>query len=145
MFTDDILLFCRAKPRYVEIMFEAFLKFSKVFGLCANPHKSCVYLAGVNDDVCSTILGMNRGDFPFRYLGVTLHYKRLSAIDCRTLVDRITAKLQGWSTRFLTYAGRVELVRCVIGGIQSVWTHLFGIPKKVLKLVNNVVQVYLGW
>lgn len=98
MFANDLILFSRADPRSVKIMFDAFVRFSKASGLCANPLKSCVYLAGINDSVTSTILdilGMNKDEFLFRYLGVPFHSKRLCSSDCRTLVERITSKLHG--------------------------------------------------
>lgn len=92
---------------------------------------------GVKDDIMR-ILGKDSGEFPFRYLGVPLHSKKLNATNCRSLMDRITAKLHTWSAKCLTYAGRVELVRSVIGGMLNFWVHIFCFPMKVLRVVGFV-------
>lgn len=72
--------------------------------------------------------GLVEGSFPFRYLGVPLHDRKLAPMDCVSLVSKITARIRTWYAKFLSYAGRVELVRSVIGGIQNYWAHIYCLP-----------------
>lgn len=146
LFAEDILLFCNGDVTSVSPLFQAFNTFSAVSGLTANPAKSCFYCSGVFDGLKCDILaltGMTEGTFPFRYLGVPLHAKKLSPIDCSSLVASITARILTWYAKFLSYAGRVELISSVIGGIQKYWAQIFCLPKAVLKQVDAACRKFL--
>ncbi|XP_056691836.1 uncharacterized protein [Spinacia oleracea] len=107
MFADDLLMFSRADESAVKALFDAFTKFSLASGLEANLHKSEVYLAGVSDHVASSIvssIGVPKGSFPFRYLGVPLTTRKLSFTDCKPLIDRTVARIKSWTSKFLSYA-----------------------------------------
>lgn len=84
MFTYDLLMFARADHHSVETVFGAFPKFSEASGLVANPEKSNVYMVGVSDYEEQSIrsdLGMIKGSFPFKYLGVPLTSRKLKYTD----------------------------------------------------------------
>lgn len=49
---------------------------------------------------------------PVHYLGVPL------ISDCKVLVDRIIARAKSWTSRALSYAGRLRLVKYVLFSIQ---------------------------
>lgn len=91
-----------------------------------------------------TELNMIEGVFPFRYLGVPLHSKKLSFIDCRSLVEKITSKLCHWSTKYLSYGGRLELIRSGAAVIRNLWAHMFILPKKVIKKWKAYVGLSFG-
>ena len=63
--------------------------------------------------------GFKLGKLPVRYLGVPLVTKRLIEKDCEPLVEKITAKVKLWMTKFLSYAGRLQLIQFVINSIQN--------------------------
>lgn len=83
-------------------------------------------------------LQMNEGGFPFRYLGVPLHMD-----DCKILVDRVTTKLQAWSVKLLSFTGKVEVVRCVLGGIKNFWCQIFCIPNEVIRLIDSACRCFI--
>ncbi|XP_056698108.1 uncharacterized protein [Spinacia oleracea] len=110
---DDLLMFARADIPSVSAIFQAFTKFSKASGLEANLHKSDVYVAGVSDTAASQIvdsLGIAKGSFPFTYLGVPLTTRKLNYNDCKPLIEKTVARIKIWATKFLSYAGRLQLV-----------------------------------
>lgn len=74
-------------------------------------------------------LSMGKGELPFRYSGVPLHSKRLSCADCNIFVEKITTKTESWSVKFLSYGGRVELLRKVLFGVRNFWAQLFYLTK----------------
>ncbi|XP_021844803.2 uncharacterized protein [Spinacia oleracea] len=130
---DDLLMFARAYIPSVSAIFQAFTKFSKASGLEANLHKSDVCVAGVSDTAASQIvdaLGIAKGSFPFKYLGVPLTTRKLSYTDCKPLIEKTVARIKSWATKFLPYAGRLQLVRSVLFGIQLYWCQIFVMPKK---------------
>ncbi|KAJ6907746.1 hypothetical protein NC651_018243 [Populus alba x Populus x berolinensis] len=65
-----------------------------------------------------SILGFREGELPMKYLGVPLISSRLKVVNCKGLVDRITAKVRHWTCRTLSFAGRVQLINSVLFSIQ---------------------------
>ena len=49
-----------------------------------------------------------------KYLGVPLISTRLSHIDCQPLLDKIIARTQSWTSRSLSFAGRLQLISSVL-------------------------------
>lgn len=72
---------------------------------------------------------MGLGSFPFRYLGVLLSPKKLAYADCRTLIDKILARIKSWTAKHLSYAGRLVLVKAVLTSMQNFWCQFFILPK----------------
>ncbi|XP_056698045.1 uncharacterized protein [Spinacia oleracea] len=124
MFADDLLMFSRADESAVKPLFDAFTKFSLASGLEANLHKS-------------------EGSFPFRYLGVPLTTRKLSFTYCKHLIDRTVARIKSWTSKFLSYAGRLQLVKSVRFGIQLYWCQIFVMPKKVMKEIQRICRCFL--
>lgn len=54
-----------------------------------------------------------------RYLGVPLLSTKLKHSDCKSAIDRITARTKNWANRDLTYAGRVQLIKNVLFSMQT--------------------------
>ena len=146
LFADDLLLFCRADRTSAKIIMSSFDLFSKASGLHANPSKSNIFLSGVDHhlkDQLVQLLHMEEGVLPFRYLGVPLHSRKLNARDCRLLVDKIVGRINFWSSCLLSYAGRIQLVRSVIGGMKNFWAQIFCLPKKLIKMVDDVCRSFI--
>lgn len=51
--------------------------------------------------------------------------------------------IQNWTVKFLSYAGRLQLVQSVFLTIQNFWSQVFCLPKKVLKQVKTVCKRFL--
>lgn len=73
---------------------------------------------GTNEKILQS-LRMSKESIPFKYLGVPLHSKKSTYNECSPLIDKITDKLHNWSIKFLSYGGRVELVKSVIIGMRN--------------------------
>jgi len=63
---------------------------------------------------------------------------RLTKVECRLLVEKITARILTWTSRQISYAGRVVLVNIVLFGMYNYWAQIFIIPQEV---VNQVIKV----
>lgn len=116
-FADDLLVFSVASASSVTTIIGALAEFEHISGLKANPSKSSVFLAGVAEDVKQNILNtlhMPEGTLPVRYLGVPLITKRLTSIDCEALVNKITARVDSWLVKKLTFAGQLQLISSVL-------------------------------
>jgi len=65
------------------------------------------------------IIGFQKEEFPFRYLGVPIKPQRLSRSECNVLVDRMLARVRAWPAKQLTYARRMRLVNLVLISIVT--------------------------
>ena len=81
--------------------------------------------------------GFKIGTLPVRYLGVPLIIRRLSTSDCYLLIERITARINNWTSKYLFYAGRLQLIQSIIFNIQAYWSRHFILPKRVLKAIAH--------
>lgn len=145
-FVDDLLLFARGDTKSVQMLRNRFALFSEASGLKANLNKSQVYFGGIDEDTRMNILnllGYEMGELSFKYLGVPLSTKRLTAIQCWPLVDKITSRITSWMAKSLLYAGRLQLIKAVLFGVQAYWSQLFLLPQKVIKLIEATCRSYL--
>ncbi|XP_020266158.1 uncharacterized protein LOC109841616 [Asparagus officinalis] len=79
-----------------------------------------------------------------KYLGLPLNAKRLSYIDCSSLIGKINNQFQSWQQkRCLTYAGRLELIKSVILGIQTYWLSNYILPMKGLEKIDRMCSEFL--
>ena len=88
------------------------------------------------------MIGFKLGVLPVRYLGVPLVTRRLSERDCIPLVDKITARINHWAVKTLSYVGRFRLIQSVIFSIQNYWSRHFLLPKSVLKKINQLCSSF---
>lgn len=145
-FADDLMLFARGDVPSVRILMESLECFKEQSGLMVNANKSCIFTAGIYgrdlDEILETV-GYPMGSLPVRYLGVPLAAQKLNVVHYAPLVDRIAAYIQAWSSNTLSYAGRLELIRSVIQGVECFWLHAFPLPPSVLERIIRLCRVFL--
>jgi hypothetical protein len=103
-FADDLLLFSDANLSSISIIKAALRKFELLLGLKANPLKSSLFCSGVLEMIKISLLSelqMGEGHLPVRYLGVPLISSKLSAADCKVLLDKIAGRIDSWSSSLL--------------------------------------------
>ena len=145
-FADDLMIFCGNSVHSIAVLNQALKDFSVLSGLHPNHQKSSIYVAGSDQAFKSAIqstFGYQLGDLPVKYLGLPLITSRLSAADCKPLIDSINARIKSWIVRYLSFAGRLQLIQSVISSIQSFWSSLLILPKKVTKRVEQIIKNFL--
>lgn len=145
-FADDVFLFCHADRSSVSMLKRGLDIFSYWSGLFPNKNKSEVFFSGGDSSIRNRIFwafGFQEGKLPVRYLGVPIISSRLSKADCTTLTERITARIQSWEHCFLSFAGRMQLIRSMLHSIQSFWASVFSIPSSVLSSIEQIMRQLL--
>lgn len=140
------MIFCHADAASTEIVKTSLSTFSSISGLKINQEKSSLYLSGVNPDTRDTIegiLGFNQKTLPVTYLGVPLITKRLTFHNCKPLIDRILSKIRLWTTAFLSYAGRLQLIKSVLFSYQVYWSTMFILPCIIVKRIESILSAFL--
>lgn len=146
MFADDLLIFCKGNIKFVGLIKEQIDKFSATSGFVTNLDKFAVYTVGMDHILQGEIkdlLGMPIGQIPFKYLGVPLSYNKLIVSQCLPLVNRISAAIQNWTCKSLTYATRVALIKSVLIGIKGYWSQLFLLPQKIIRKIETICRIFL--
>ena len=145
-FADDVLLLSRGDLSSVSCFLQQLTLFSQTSGLHINPQKSFIFFGGVGSVQKHSILsatGFREGQFPFTYLGVPLSPHRLLASQFTPLLQDLKSSIQGWMGRYLTYAGRLELLRSVLFGKVQFWLNIFPVPAIVLKQIISICRNFL--
>ncbi|GKB68028.1 hypothetical protein Tco_0929440 [Tanacetum coccineum] len=83
------------------------------------------------------------GKLPMKYLGVSFLAKNLRVNDCRQLIDKVKTIIGDWKNRFLSYAGRVQLISYVLASMQTYWALVYLLPKTVVKEIDKVKKNFL--
>ncbi|KAL0317948.1 UNVERIFIED_CONTAM: hypothetical protein Sangu_2209100 [Sesamum angustifolium] len=119
---------------------ECLQEFRDVSGLAVNNAKSNIFTAGIQNDTLDEALAMTdfaRGHMPVRYLGIPLAAQRLSVTDYSPLVDQIAGCIRKWTAKSLSFAGRLELIRSVLQGVECFWLQVF--PSQWQSLRRSIV------
>ncbi|XP_058762795.1 uncharacterized protein LOC131636156 [Vicia villosa] len=145
-FADDILLFCRGEVNYVRLLLSTVESFSMSTGLVMNPQK-CKFCCGGVDHITKAamkdIMGFEEGQLLVRYLGVPLPSKRLNITHYLPLIEKIVGRIDHWTSKLLSYAGKIQLIQSVAFAITRFWLQCFPIPKFVLTKIDSICRTFL--
>lgn len=145
-FADDLLLFARGDANSAHLVLTKFEEFSNSTGLVANKNKCSIYYGGLTSEqeqIILNISGFSSGALPFKYLGVPIDNKKLTVEKFFPLISRITAQIKHWTSKLLSYAGRLQLVKSIISGIVAYWIQVFPIPKAVIKHIQAICRSFI--
>ncbi|GKC79545.1 RNA-directed DNA polymerase, eukaryota, reverse transcriptase zinc-binding domain protein [Tanacetum coccineum] len=97
-------------------------EFTLASSLYPSMEKSTVYFENVSNDIrCEILMVMpfKEATLPVRYLGVSLVAKKLCIKDCEILTDNVEKRLDDWKKKFLTFAGRLQLIASILCYLQA--------------------------
>jgi hypothetical protein len=107
--------FCMEHDIEKEIKLKLILSaFEQLLGLKINFHKSelfCFGEAQKNVDQYTVLFGYGQ---PIRYLGILVHYRRLTNAEWKMVEERLQLRLSSWKGKFLSMGGRLVLINLVL-------------------------------
>jgi hypothetical protein len=116
-FADDLLIFSAATLKSALAIKAVLAEFCELSGLKANPIKSSVFCSGASlaaEELVLNCLNMKEATPSMRCLGVSLSSKKLSAADCGALVEEVSAQINSWLSKKLSFAGRLQLLSSIL-------------------------------
>lgn len=146
IFADDVLLFSKGDKDSMKILLDTINHFSQISWLLPNASKSNCFFCNIPSDVAHDILqysGYQLGTLPIKYLGLPLISKKLTTADCWPLVLRMCSKIDLWTSKFLKFSGRLQLIKVILFGIQSYWSMYLFLPTSVLKKLKSILAKFL--
>jgi hypothetical protein len=97
------------------------------------PTKSEVFCYGQEkqfEQVYTQLFGCGLGQYPFRYLGILMHHKRLPNSDRKVVEDMFDKKLSCWKDKYLSYSGKLILINSVLSNLSMYMLSFFGFLKR---------------
>jgi hypothetical protein len=139
-YADDTILFLDNDVEKAKNLKKTLVCFEQVSGIRINYNKS--ELTPINMDQAEAqpfvdVFSYNSGVFPNKYLGIPLHYEKLSRDDIQPLIDKILKQIAGWSGKLLSYRGRIILIKTCLASISIYLLSFFKFPKWALDLINT--------
>lgn len=120
--------------------------FYQLYGRHLNAEKSKCYSVGILESYISTLLersSFRRGSLPGKYWEIPLFFGKLTVASCKVLTDGITVGINHWSSRYLSYVGRIQLIKSVNQSMMNFWNMHFILPKKAINMVESKCSVFL--
>lgn len=149
-FADDTLIIGEKSWLNVRSMRAALMLFEQVSGLKVNFQKSLLTGVNIADSWLSEASGMlncRRGTIPFVYLGLPIggDSRRLSF--WKPVVDNIAARLSSWNNTFLSFGGRLVLLKSVLSSLPVYFLSFFKAPAGIISSIESLFKRFFlgGW
>jgi hypothetical protein len=113
--------------------------FEQMSGLKNNYHKSELFYFGEAKDhelQYEQLVGCKKGPYPFRYLGIPMHYMKLYNNDWKMTEERIEKKMSSWKGKCLSVDGLLVLINSVLTSLTMFMLSFFKVPKGVLEKID---------
>lgn len=72
-----------------------------------------------------------------KYLGVPLHFEKLSREDIQPLVDKLLKRMVGWRGKLLSLAARAVLIKTCLSSIPVYILSFLKFPKWAIQVLNS--------
>jgi hypothetical protein len=139
-YADDTLLFLEHDLEKAKNMKLLLLGFEQVSGLKINYHKSKIFRFGQPTEVMDQyqlLFGYRNGEYPFKCLGIPMHYQMLRNSDWKIIEAKSKKKLSGWKGKIMSVGGRLVLINSVLTSLVMFMLSFFKIPRGVLERIDS--------
>lgn len=145
LFADDSFLFFRANGRETRITKDILRTYGEATGQEVNLSKSEVFFSrNVNDAVkndIATELEVSIALGTGKYLGLPSMIGRGKKTMFAFLKDRLWRKINSWSAKNLSMAGREVLIKSVAQAIPSYYMSVFLIPHSLCDDLQKMIKL----
>jgi hypothetical protein len=127
-YADDTILFMVHDFEKAVNMKMLLCAFEQLSRLKINFHKSEVYCFGeakTQEHQYAQLFGCRKGDYPFRYLGLPMHYRKLSMVDWNIMKNKFEKKLSSCKGKYMSVGGRLVLINSVLTSLAMFMMSFF--------------------
>lgn len=138
-YADDTIIFMENDIEEAKNMKLVLNAFEQLSGLKINFHKTelfCYGAAQESEREYSQIFGCDMGIFPFRYLGIPMHHRKLKNTDWKEVEERFQRKLSAWKGKMLSIGGRLVLINSILSSLSIFMFSFFEVPRTILKKLD---------
>nr|GEY09681.1 reverse transcriptase domain, reverse transcriptase zinc-binding domain protein [Tanacetum cinerariifolium]GEY15899.1 reverse transcriptase domain, reverse transcriptase zinc-binding domain protein [Tanacetum cinerariifolium] len=108
--------------------------------------KSIAFFCNVSNAIKASILStmpFTEGSLLVRYLGVPFISSRLLYHDCKVLVEKLKCRINDWRNKFLSFVGRLQLIRYVLSSMHIYWASVFILPVRIIHDLEQLMRGFL--
>jgi hypothetical protein len=138
-YADDTIIFMEHDLDKALNMKLVLCIFEQLSGLKINFHKSELFCFGRAKDLQTeykTLFGCDIGSLPFRYLGIPIHFRKLTNGEWKPVEDRFEKKFSCWAGKMLSYGDRLTLINSVLTSLPMFMLSFFEVPIGVRKRLD---------
>jgi hypothetical protein len=148
LFVDDIHIFCNGKVGDAETLVDILANFLLATGMIINVQKSTISTSELDEEENEVYQRL----FPFtlqdisqgiKYLGFQLKPNSYKKEDWKWLIEKVEKRLNNWSFRWLSRAGRLTLKKSILESIPFYWMPLALIPKGILEKIRKFCERFI--
>nr|XP_027101627.1 uncharacterized protein LOC113722544 [Coffea arabica] len=99
---------------------------------------------GYPEQMVTRVLGFHRQFFPFTYLGAPIYKGRRRNVLFDGIVAKMQAHLGHWSTKLLSFGGKLVLARHVLASLPMYLLQVVNPPKAVLTRLGSFATPFCG-
>ncbi|MCI07485.1 LINE-1 reverse transcriptase like, partial [Trifolium medium] len=145
-FADDTILLGEGTWDNLWTIKTLLRSFELVSGLKINFTKSKLY--GLNVDARfleagSSFLSCRSDTIPFKFLGIPVGANPRRKETWKPVVDAMFKKLSSWSSRQLSYGGRITLINSVLASLPLYFFSFYKAPHCILKQLVRIQRNFL--
>ncbi|GAV65559.1 hypothetical protein CFOL_v3_09074 [Cephalotus follicularis] len=140
------MIFSKAEWGSLVFINKALVCFSEASGLVLNSAKSHIFYGNVAQPLKRRIfdlLQVKEGIIPVRYLGIPLVATKLGLKDCQAFMEIILRKVNAWTSNYLSFGGRLQLLLSTLFSIQVFWCRTFILPVSVVNKCESILRSFL--
>ncbi|CAA7031134.1 unnamed protein product [Microthlaspi erraticum] len=143
LFADDTMFFCRSDPHSCDELMRIIHKYETASGQKINKEKSAITFssktAASTKDRVKIRLGIQKEGGLGKYLGLPEHFGRRKKDLFSMIVDRIKQKSHSWSSRLLSQAGRLVMLKSVLAAMPTYTMTCFKLPTSMYKRIQSTL------
>jgi len=144
LFADDCLLICKTTAISCAQLKSLLDKFCDNSGQLINYHKSVLtfsYNASPQQkEVVTSIFNIPHRASLGKYLGCPLFQGRPSKSTFKEIIDKATAKLQGWKVKCLSKAGRIVIIQSHVESLTAYTIQCLQVPTATSHHLDKLSQ-----
>uniref|UniRef100_A0A2N9EYL8 Reverse transcriptase domain-containing protein n=1 Tax=Fagus sylvatica TaxID=28930 RepID=A0A2N9EYL8_FAGSY len=160
MYADDIILFSKTNKKETTILNQCLDTYCTWSGQIVNRNKSGLVFSKYTPKPTirhtKHLLQMKTLKKDAIYLGAPLFLSKASVRDFQFLKERLEAKLMGWRSKCLSWAGRCTMIKSVAQALPTYVMSTFELPNKICESMdalnrrfwwkpNNQNGKYMAW
>ena len=145
-FADDTILFCSSNQEEVVNLKQVLRCFQLCSGLKINLSKSLLVGVGCPKETIKDLANLihcNAGKLPISYLGLPIGGKPRFKEMWSLVVERVERKFSIWKRKYLSFGGRITLIKSSLSNIPVYYLSLYNMPKKVCETLDRLRRDFL--
>lgn len=134
-FVDDTIIFCEATEESAMNLLSLLRWFELSSSLSINYQKSEIFDINLSDrelGIFSNILRCVSSSLPSTYLGLPLCIGSPGFSQWESIIHKFSKRLASWKGKYLSFAGRITLLRAIFSALPVYFLSAFKCPSKVV-------------